>query len=84
MCKISGEIREEPTNQDEVMNARSVWRRLYVSVHVHSSDRWGHIQGVEFALQQVEGESTDTVKQADTNGFYLLTVAETSPGYPLN
>lgn len=61
-------IRDEPTNQDVVKNTRSVWRRLYVSVHVHRPDYRGHIQWVQFALQQGAGESVNnTARQSHAN-----------------
>lgn len=66
----SMKIRDEPTNQDVVKNARSVWWGLYVSVHVHGPDWRGHIQWVQFALQQWVRETvTNTAKQSDANPF---------------
>lgn len=54
---------QEPTNQDVVQNSRSVWWRLDVSVHVHSSNQRGHVQWVQFTLQQDVVQSVSKLKE---------------------
>lgn len=59
--------RDEPTNQDVVENVWSGTWGLYISVHVHSTDRRGNIQWVQFALQQGVGESTTQQHNQNAN-----------------
>lgn len=72
----SMKMRDELTNQDVVENTRSVWRGLYVSVHVHCPDYRGHIQWVQFALQQSQGgvsqQHTNTIRCKSI--YFLLTM----------
>lgn len=63
-------ICNERTNQDVVKNARSVWWRLYIFVHVHSSNWRCHIQWVQFVLQHRVVESvSNTARQSYANLF---------------
>ena len=61
-CVKAVEMRNEPTNQDVIKNARSVWWGLYVSVHVHCPDRRGHIQWIQFVLKQGQHSKTSRGK----------------------
>lgn len=66
----SMKIRDEPTNQDVVKNTRSVWWGLYVSVHVHCPDWRGHVQWVQFILQQGRGKLVNnTATHSHANSF---------------
>lgn len=75
---FSIKVSKEPTNQDVIKNARSLRWGLDVSVHVHSTDRWGHIQWVQFNLHQRRRWESESRWKIDVIKYSL----EQNPPYP--